>query len=98
ASETPSVYRSSWSPSPTGTMLARHHPSARSSRPSGGAAYGVTNAADPLRSSMGGGCPQQTSSVQEPASATATVPPSADPAAGNGPSGAGKLASSAVTN
>jgi hypothetical protein len=63
----PSVYSSSWSPSPTGIVLARHHPSARSSNPSGGAAYGSMNAAEWSRSSSGGGCPQQTSSAQDPA-------------------------------
>src|SRR2546421_2053082 len=68
-------------------MLARHHPSARSSSPSGGAASGSMNAAEPSRSSRGGGCPQQTSSAQEPAA--------------GGPSPAdstGKFTSSAVTN
>lgn len=72
-------------------MLARHHPSARSSRPSGGAAYGSTKAAAPCRSSSGGGCPQQTSSAHDPPARLGS-PPSP------GAAGSGKFASSAVTN
>ena len=75
-------------------MLARHHPSARSSSPSGGAAYSSMNAADPPRSSSGGGCPQQTISAQDPPASPAwwgsPVPVR--------PSGSGKFTSSAVTN
>jgi hypothetical protein len=67
------VTSSSWSPSPTGIMLARHHPSASSSSPSGGAAHGSMNAAELSRTSSGGGCPQQTSSAQEPAGRGAAV-------------------------
>jgi hypothetical protein len=69
-------------------MVARHHPSARSSRPSGGAADGSMKAAAPCRSSSGGGCPQQTTSAHDPA----MRPPS--PGAARSP----KPASSAVTN
>jgi hypothetical protein len=89
ASDTPSVYSSSASPTPTGNMLAWHRPWARSSNPSGGAGYGSMNAADPPRSSSGAGCPQQISSAHDPlagsvSSARSTV--------------AGKFTSSAVTN
>ena len=72
-------------------MLARHHPSARSSSPSGGAAYGSMNAADPPRSSSGGGCPQQTSSAQDPPASPASPVPGR-------PSGSAKFTSRAVTN
>jgi hypothetical protein len=72
-------------------MLARHHPSARSSNPSGGAAYGSTNAAESPRSSNGGGCPQQTSSAQDPSASSPSPVPASSPVTG-------KFASSAVTN